>query len=576
MKTNTPFAFELYASRSLNYLERLVDIHGQPYFNVFWTEPVEAAHDWPDCGDVTSRQLQGAILLRRMTGRKVKNEDVWLRRILALIDSADGLLHRPAATYSQPVADWGDAALTLYALATATVERNDARLEITVRKMAEGMLKRLKSDEYPDTWLGCFAVKSLMVSTRYLGCEAALEAARILIERYLLQGSTFTSDNTFGFSGHMHGNLRAMGGAADYALTIGEPELYSRMEALYRYVKTTGTRFGFLPEAIGRQSDIIACETCALMDFAAIGVTLANHGHPEYWGDMERLARNHLVESQVRDVSWLSANSHVPDTDQFTWRDIASRIEGAWAGWSSPNHILACRETLNAHWGGPELRNKTRVLQNCCGGSGVVGLYILWKNSARYDADTLTVNMHLDKKLPQAEIRCLQPYQGRLSISLQEDCSVRVRIPEFSQAREMRVRVNEMDIFAPRADALPHREEPVRAFGNFLELGWHQAGDQIEVIYPLPEKIEEVFIGNLGFRQWHYQVTWKGDTVVCLQPVGNEVHRVYSDYDKTEVPVYYGEAGPGSLYQREAMLDDLPLAQAPLHSDDGALNFWKI
>ena len=100
----------------------------------------------------------------------------------------------------------------------------------------------------------------------------------------------------------MHGNLRSMVGAADYALTTGDPVLYSRIDALYRYVKTTGTSFGFLPEVIGRQGDIIACETCALMDFAGVGVTLANHGHPEYWGDMERLARNHYVESQVREA----------------------------------------------------------------------------------------------------------------------------------------------------------------------------------------------------------------------------------------------------------------------------------
>jgi len=69
---------------------------------------------------------------------------------------------------------------------------------------------------------------------------------------------------------------------------------------------------GFLPEVIGRRGDIIACETCALMDFAGVGVTLANHGHPEYWADMERLARNHYVESQVRDASWLVSDDARP------------------------------------------------------------------------------------------------------------------------------------------------------------------------------------------------------------------------------------------------------------------------
>src|SRR4030065_237833 len=47
------FNLESYAANSINYFERLVDADGLPYFNVFWTQPAEAAHDWPDFGDVT-------------------------------------------------------------------------------------------------------------------------------------------------------------------------------------------------------------------------------------------------------------------------------------------------------------------------------------------------------------------------------------------------------------------------------------------------------------------------------------------------------------------------------------------
>ena len=40
------------------------------------------------------------------------------------------------------------------------------------------------------------------------------------------------------------------------------------------------------------------------MDFVGLGVTLANNGHPEYWGDVERMVRNQLLENQVADASW--------------------------------------------------------------------------------------------------------------------------------------------------------------------------------------------------------------------------------------------------------------------------------
>jgi hypothetical protein len=556
------FALESYAANSLNYLERLVDAEGTPYFNVFWSQPAEAAHDWPDFGDVMTRQWQGAVMLRRMAGREAATERVWRRTVLSLIDHSDALLHRPATSYSKPVADWGDASLTLYALVTAAVDSGDDILRQAAQKMAEGMFNGLRSGRFPGNG---FAIKSLMVAARVLGCEAGLEAARILVDRSIVHGRTFTPDNTFGQSGHMHGNLRSMVGIADYALTTGDPVLYSRIDALYRYVRKTGTSFGFLPEVIGRKGDIVACETCALMDFAGVGVTLANHGHPEYWGDMERLARNHYVESQVRDASWLGSDAARPDTAQFTYRDIGRRILGAWAGWSSPNHILACRETLNAHWGGPELKNKVRALQNCCGGSGLHGLFILWKNAARFEAGTLLVNMHIDKKLPQAEIRCEQPYRGLLRIALKGDSVVRVRIPEFTSAAEMHVRVNGADV-----------PEAVPTFGNYLELRQLRAGDRIEVAYPLPIRTEDIAVGNPGFRQWRYRATWKGDTVVRMEPVDNDVETAYSDFDKAHVGVFYGRNGPGQLYQRDHMLQDDEPSEAELQPDDGGLDFWKI
>ena len=562
--TESPATFNLesYAANSLNYIERLVDAEGLPYFNVFWTRPAEAAHDWPDFGDVISRQWQGSVMMRRMTGREAATENVWRRKIQSLIDPSDALLHRPATSYSKAIADWGDASLTLYALVTAAVDSGDDVLRQAAQKMADGMLSGLRSGRFPGNG---FAIKSFMVASRLLGCEAGLEASRLLVDRTFVQGRTFTPDNTFGPSGHMHGNLRTMVGAADYALTTGNAVLYSRVDALYRYVKTTGASFGFLPEAIGRRGDIISCETCALMDFAGAGVTLANHGHPEYWGDMERLARNQFVENQVRDASWLESDPPRPDTAQFTYRDIGDRIRGAWAGWSSPTHILAARETLNAHWGGPELKNKVRVLQNCCGGSGLHGLFILWRNAARFEAGTLSVNMHIDKKLPQAEIRCEQPYRGLLRIALNAESNVRVRIPEFTHAPGMNVRVNDA--------ALPGAPQ---SFGNFLELGRLRAGDRIEVTYPLPIRTEDIVIGNPGFRQWRYRVTWKGDTVVRMEPVDNDAETAYSEFEKAHVGVFYGRKGPAPLYQRDQMLQEVEPSDAALQPDDGALDFWNI
>jgi pimeloyl-ACP methyl ester carboxylesterase len=329
------------------------------------------------------------------------------------------------------------------------------------------------------------------------------------------------------------------------------------------------------------------------------------------------MVRNHLVESQVVDGSWLENGSaekgsdpfcakhpsgrsgkrgltpFPPDTDQFTCRQVGERMVGGYAGWSSPVHILAACETL--HWGGPELRNKTRAFQNCCGGSGTHGFYIAWKNAARFEDGTLSVNLHIDKLLPEAEIRGYQPYKGLLTIDLKRPCKVRVRIPEFVEPGEMKVeggnsgqgsvvrgQDSASDHTPPAAGnplaSLPPNPKP-RVWGNYLELGDRQAGERIEVSYPLPLREETESVGNPGFRQYRYRVAWRGDTVVRLTPVGDAVKQKtgYSEYAHKQVQIFFGAEGPGPLYQRDYMLHETAdPTLTPLHMDDGRLDFWSL
>ena len=101
-------------------------------------------------------------------------------------------------------------------------------------------------------------------------------------------------------------------------------------------------------------------------------------------------------------------------------------------------------------------------------------------------------------------------------------------------------------------------------------------GDTVEIQYPLSVKTEECAIGNPGFRQYRYRVTWRGDTVMAMEPVGNEETTGYSDFDQKPVPVFYGEDGPGPLYQRSALPADGIPALAQIHEDCGALDLWRF
>lgn len=554
-------ALETYARRSLNYYDRMVDRNGLPYFNIFLTNPPEAAHDWPDFGDVTSRQYQAVIMVRRMTGETSKMETVWRRMILALIDPETGLLVRPQTPYSEKMTSLDDQGLTLYALATAYLDRPDEEMKRAVSKMVDGLRRGVETNPKAlGMAAGGFMIKSLMAAGRATGYQPAFGLARDLAMR-VMAGGLFTEDNRFRSGAHVHGWLRTLVGLADYALYAKDDALFRRIDAIYRYLRSeVVTRFGFLPEVLPRKGDVVATETCAIMDYLGVAATLANHGYPAYWADVERTARNHLIESQARDLSWVKPGSRREDTDEFSWRDIPSRMEGAYAGWSSPNHFLAAEEML--HWGGPKLRGKIRLFQNCCGGSGTHAFYIAWRNAARFQPGTLSVRLHIDKLLPEAEVRGFQPYRGLTAITLRAPCNIRVRVPEFVEsARALQVRASGTSV-------------PFEVDGSEIVIERRPAGERIEVRYPLPVRSEEVSVGNPGFRQYRYRVTWKGDTVVKMEPLGNDVKTGYSDFEKRQVPVYYGKEGPGVLYRREAMLQAADPALSALHADDGPVDFW--
>jgi hypothetical protein len=254
---------------------------------------------------------------------------------------------------------------------------------------------------------------------------------------------------------------------------------------------------------------------------------------------------------------------------------------GGWAGWTSPTQFVACREEL--HWGGPELRGKARAFQNCCGGSGVHALYAAWKHAARFEGGALRVNLHCDKLLPEAEVRCLQPWQGETTIRLMADCDVYVRVPGFAEASDM--------------EAVSDGKPVARSVtGAYLRIPGRKAGELIRVRYPLPVRTERVVIGNrqpsgpseshyplmagTGPRKrgaphrYRYDVTWRGDTVVALVPVGRVPRYGYSDFERRRVAIFYGDDGPCRLYRRDHMLSDTPPEPAPLHCDTSPVDHW--
>ena len=131
-------------------------------------------------------------MARHLTGREARNEKLWMRKVLSYLDPKTGLLVRPYTSFSDPVSDLGDQALTLYALVTAYAETREPTLKDAIDRMVDHLLRRYE----PNHWLRGFVIKSLMTWVRQTNSKPALQQAAMLVRGCFDESPLFTPDKT--------------------------------------------------------------------------------------------------------------------------------------------------------------------------------------------------------------------------------------------------------------------------------------------------------------------------------------------------------------------------------------------
>ena len=532
----TPLNLEQEGLGSYNYLERLGDPEtGYTCFDVFLTNPAEAVHDWPDFLDVPGRSAESCVLLRHMTGRTVATEDAFFRRIYGF-QEGDGLFYRPETPITTHQVYLEEQALVMGALLARAIADDDAEAQDRLARLVRGLAAQ---------GIAAGAFPAMLTRPLVRAYEAfALPEALALLESFratvMTDSPLFRADGSF--EGHVHSHEYAAAGLVELGRVTGDDELIAAMDRVFRFVRSQSTAFGFVPEVAERKDDVIACETCDLMDYIHLALTLARAGHTEYYDDVERAVRNHLIESRVRHGDWLPAGASAKD-DEYAYRvGVAEKVVGAYGGWSSPNHILAYDEYLPAAWvKSPEVGHlylgKVRALQNCCGPSGPKAVYLAWQHASRVEGTTLRINLLLDRALPEADVRGCEPWEGKVEVTLRAPLAIALRVPGFAAAGEVRAVVN-------------GEEAALRTEGGYAVTPKLAAGDVVAFAYPLPEREETISIGNAGRQQYEYRVAWRGSTVLRMEPGDNPTMGV-SHLMSEPVRLYYGEEGPHRLEERD-------------------------
>ncbi|MFH0965439.1 MAG: hypothetical protein V2A58_15675 [Planctomycetota bacterium] len=515
--------FEGRARLSANFLEGMIDREtGQPYFNVMDTRPTSAVHDWADFVDLAARYYEGALLAREVTGEGPANIEVLKRGFLKRFEGETGLFYRPKGVISTHCADLFDQSRALIALGTWVQAEDGEESREYAGRMVEGLLRasvregnvrffrpglcghRGAEDASPSYGVGPL-IRPLLKLGEVLGKDEAIELAEGLTRLILERTDTFSPEGAF--RDHTHSRLGTAAGIFEAGRMTGRREWKEFAYGIWRHARKLGTSFGFLPEFAGGEQPPTTCETCALMDYADLMLVLAGDEHGELWDEVDRLLRNHLIESQYVRADWGRGGTHRGPTELTDDEEIPERMVGGFAGWASATDLFGLTPRSSEGWLVPGADRElylvnNRVAQNCCGPSGMKALYLIWSKAIERSREGWRVHLAVSRSVPGLCVKA--GIGGEARITVAEDGRLALRAPEGVDAKGMQV-------------------ESARSLGvderGYLLLGL-AGGREARISWKPPERSVTERIGHEPYAEETVHVRYSGGSAAELASAG--------------------------------------------------------
>ncbi len=279
---------------------------------------------------------------------------------------------------------------------------------------------------------------------------------------------------------HVHSITSTISSLALLAEALNDSSLKIQVGILYRsaFDGRIMTTLGWSKENL--ENDLDVGEINNTGDIIQTGLHLAEWESPQYYEDVERMLRSHVIPSQLLDTEWIQ---QVRQPAGDFERDIPSRVRGAF-GFPAPyGHQAASTDFLNFNF------------DITCG--GIQALCMVSNKVAGMNPD-LHVNLLIDHTSPEVVVRSRFPASNEFTLEVFTSQCCDVRIPEWIEQKSIQV----------------HRCEkliPAWVDNGYLHLGKGPAVFQINF-----------HAGNKWTEEWingrSYHVNWKGNQVIAMEP----------------------------------------------------------
>jgi hypothetical protein len=551
---------------SRHFIENSVDpVTGQPYFSVFYGHPLELWHDWPDFGDLTARYWEACHMIREMTGVAPHNTNT-LGDMLFSYFGSDGLSYRPATLYSTNSAELFDNSRTIYALCSVYMATQEKMIKEAIVNLVRGLemisevekgYRYIPGSRYSHgAWesrtidCGYFIgplIRPLMKAYEVTGYELARELA-IDFARYVVEVS-----HLFGpkgeFDDHCHSRLATACGLFVCGRAAQNNDWIQIARNAWDFARAKSGPCGFVPEYLGFHAGQFRSETCAIMDYLDLTLLLASAGDDAKWSEAERVVRNHLIESQVTSTDWAPAGNASERSDLFLSDNVAERMLGGFAGWSSFDQMFGITPCYSEGWYLTEYarqlyRNRKRVFQNCCGPAGLRSLYLAWSQVMEFEEKELRVNMLFSRSIPGARMNVVDGDKNQIQVTIAVDrpCNLNMHVPDWCPYGGYSVTINgETAKTSVVSDRL-------------MVLGIN-SGDQVVVTLPYEIKTVEYVVAHGAYPPEVFDITFKADSAIRINRVSGGIsdgerakasvlYDSYPLYRRSEYDVYAEESTP--------------------------------
>jgi len=488
--------------RGIEHIQHSVDRarHARPYFRFNLTQPpIWSRHQAADVPHTTGRFLHALNLCRPIVGLPDDDEllDGLRQQIFSSCDHDDGFAWDDMAHEPDPImAYMHHQREALLALLAVWDIYQDERARQYAQKLVAAMEQATRATgTYPGKQLasdGWQAGENLAVTTSERAISALLAYGRTCNDPLGLELAQRFGRHalsvTFGPSGeltpasstHIHSITGTVASLVELGLTTGQQEFIERARLVFDA--------GVLPFRI--QTGWVKEETTArpgrgeancTSDMIEAACLLGMAGHPTYFEDAERMLRNHLLASQLDDLSWVEENEGMENTETHAYQDLQHRALGAFC-FGEPNGYHTYNSDLS--------------------GAALQGLAVAWNHIATTDADGgHRVNLLLSHEDDVLTITSRLPEAGHIAMSLKAPLKhLRIRVPTWCNRRSLSTKINDKKMSS-------------KYEGEYLKLEDLAANSQVDITFEQPEFYTlERAIGHPEPSR----VEWRGNTVLAM------------------------------------------------------------